>query len=322
MTAPLLEVRDLKVHFPGSGSLFGRAAPIRAVDGVSFTIERGRTLSLVGESGCGKSTTGYALLRLVPATGGQVLLDGRDLLACRPSEMRQHRRRIQIIFQDAAASLDPRMPIGDLLAEALDIHGLHRGPGRMAHIRRLLDQVGIPSHFLQRYPFELSGGQAQRIALCRALAVEPDLIVCDEPIAALDVSIQAQIVNLMQDLQREHGLAYLFISHDLAVVRHISHRIAVMYLGHVVEQADKTALFDRPAHPYTRALLSAVPIPDPEIEAGRQRIVLSGELPSPADPPSGCVFRTRCPDARPACAETAPESRKVGEDHDASCIFV
>jgi oligopeptide transport system ATP-binding protein len=321
VTQPLLEVRDLKVHFPGPRSLFGKAAPIRAVDGVSFAIEKGKTLSLVGESGCGKSTTGYALLRLVSATSGQVLLDKRDLLTCPAGEMRQHRRRIQIIFQDAAASLDPRMPIGDLLAEVLDIHGLHRGPGRTAYIRRLLDQVGIPSHFIQRYPFELSGGQAQRIALCRALAAEPDLIVCDEPIAALDVSIQAQIVNLMQDLQREYGLAYLFISHDLAVVRHISHRIAVMYLGRIVEQADKTTLFERPAHPYTRALLSAVPIPDPEIEASRQRIVLSGEIPSPANPPSGCVFRTRCPEARAACADAVPESRMVGENHNASCVF-
>jgi oligopeptide transport system ATP-binding protein len=320
--APLLTVEDLRVHFPGTGGLFRRGAPVRAVDGVSFSIGRGRTLGLVGESGCGKSTTGYAVLQLIRPTSGRVRLDGVDLTALDAKALRPFRRRMQIIFQDSAASLDPRMPVGDLIAEALDIHGLHKGRDRPRRVRRLLDLVGIAAHFLERYPHELSGGQAQRIAICRALAVEPELIVCDEPVSALDVSIQAQIVNLLQELQRELGLTYIFISHDLSVVRHVSDEVVVMYLGKIVERADRHSIFTSAAHPYTKALLSAVPIPDPDVERERARIILTGDLPSPTDPPSGCRFRTRCPMAIPACTEAEPPAREVARNHIAACIRV
>lgn len=316
MSRPLLEVDELSVTYGPARS------GIRAVDKVSFTLERGKTLGLVGESGCGKSTTGYALLRLTPPTSGRVLLDGVDLSSLSREQLRRQRRHMQIIFQDAAASLDPRTSIGDLIGEALDIHGLASGPARSARIRRLLDTVGIPAHFVERYPHELSGGQAQRIAICRALAVEPSLIVCDEPVSALDVSIQAQIVNLLQDLQREFGIAYLFISHDLSVVRHISDDVAVMYLGRIVEHADVKSIFETPRHPYTRALLSAVSIPDPDVEQSRQRIILKGDLPSPANPPSGCRFRTRCPVVREDCAEIDPRMTTVGSSHQAACIHL
>ena len=316
MSAPLLQVDELSVVYAGSG----RAKGIRAVDKVSFTLERGKTLGLVGESGCGKSTTGYALLRLNQPTSGRVLLNGVDLSTLSRNELRRQRRHMQIIFQDAAASLDPRTSIGDLIAEALDIHGLAKGAARLPRIKQLLDTVGIPSHFIERYPHELSGGQAQRIAICRALAVEPSLIVCDEPVSALDVSIQAQIVNLLQDLQREFGIAYLFISHDLSVVRHISDDVAVMYLGRVVEHASTHAIFEDPRHPYTKALLSAVPIPDPDVENSRERIVLKGDLPSPANPPSGCRFRTRCPVAIDQCATIDPPMAAMGPSHEAACI--
>lgn len=314
--APLLEVEDLRVFFPGRS----QSAAIRAVDGVSFSVARGRTLGLVGESGCGKSTTGYAVLRLIEPTAGRVRLDGVDLATLGRRELRRHRRKMQLIFQDAAASLDPRMTIGDLIAEALTIHDLHPGTQRPRRIRQLLDMVGIPLHLAERYPHQLSGGQAQRVAICRALAVEPELVVCDEPVSALDVSIQAQIVNLMQELQRELGLAYVFISHDLSVVRHISHDVAVMYLGRIAEWADRNTIFTQPAHPYTRALLSAVPIPDPRLERQRQRIVLQGDLPSPADPPPGCRFAPRCPEALPECASAQPAFRTVADRHRAACI--
>ena len=317
MTPALIEVQDLRVAFPGA-----RSSVIKAVDGVSFKVHRGCTLGLVGESGCGKSTTGYSLLQLIRPTSGRLLFEGNELTGLSDREMRPYRRRLQIIFQDAAASLDPRMCIGDLIAEALTIHGLSKGSDRMPRVRKLLDLVGIPSHFLQRFPHELSGGQAQRIAICRALAVEPSLIVCDEPVSALDVSIQAQIVNLLQDLQRELGLAYLFISHDLSVVRHISDQIAVMYLGKIVETADKHQIFESPAHPYTKALLSAVPVPDPDVERSRERIVLQGDLPSPAAPPSGCRFRTRCPIAIDDCALDVPSARELSLGHHAACIRI
>lgn len=313
MNAPLLEVEDLTVVYGGA---------IRAVDKVSLTLDRGKTLGLVGESGCGKSTTGHAILRLARPTSGRVRLNGVDLSSLSARELRHTRRHMQIIFQDAAASLDPRASIGDLIGEALDIHGIARGAERLPRIRRLLDTVGMPSRFIERYPHELSGGQAQRIAICRALAVEPQLIVCDEPVSALDVSIQAQIVNLLQDLQAEFGLSYLFISHDLSVVRHISDEVAVMYLGRVVERASKEAIFDRPGHPYTRALLSAVPIPDPAIESRRQRIVLQGDLPSPANPPTGCRFRTRCPSAVARCAAVEPAMVPLEPGHAAACILL
>jgi len=317
----LLSVEGLEVSFPGRDQVLGQAAPIRAVDGVSFKVKRGKTIGLVGESGCGKSTTGFALLRLV-AGRGQVIFDGEDMMALPPNRLRALRRKIQLIFQDAAASLDPRMTIGDLISEALDVHGLHKGAGRQDRVRELLDLVGLPTRFAERYPHELSGGQAQRIAICRALAVEPELIVCDEAVSALDVSIQAQILNLLQDLQARLGISYIFISHDLAVVRHISHDVAVMYLGRIVELADRDTLFNSPAHPYTKALLSAVPVADPDIEKARERIVLTGDLPSPANPPSGCRFRTRCPVATERCAEVSPGLRELAPTQYAACILV
>jgi oligopeptide/dipeptide ABC transporter ATP-binding protein len=262
------------------------------------------------------------LLQLIKPASGRVLVDGVDITTVSGREMRGYRRRLQIIFQDAAASLDPRMSIGDLIREALDIHGLAKGDARLPRIRQLLDLVGIPGHFLQRFPHELSGGQAQRIAICRALAVEPSLIVCDEPVSALDVSIQAQIINLLQDLQQELGLAYLFISHDLSVVRHISDQIAVMYLGRIVETADKREIFTTAGHPYTKALLSAVPVPDPDLERTRERIVLKGDLPSPVNPPSGCHFRTRCPAAIDECSTVDPPMKSLGHRHTAACIRI
>jgi oligopeptide/dipeptide ABC transporter ATP-binding protein len=310
----LLQVEDLEVHFGAPGGL------VRAVDGVSFQVERGRTLGLVGESGCGKSTTGYAILQLLRPTAGRVLYDGRDLCQLRGSALRAMRRKLQIVFQDAHASLNPRLPIGDLVGEALDIHGLYPGKARAGRVRDLLDMVGLAGHLLERYPHELSGGQAQRVAICRALAVEPELIVCDEPVSALDVSIQAQIVNLLQDLQEQLGLAYIFISHDLSIVRHMSDQVAVMYLGKIVEMADKEAVYAAPSHPYTRALMSAVPVPDPQIETQRRRILLSGDLPNPANPPSGCRFRTRCPIAIDACATVDPPPYPLAPGHWAKCI--
>ncbi|MFC7399938.1 ABC transporter ATP-binding protein [Chelatococcus sp. GCM10030263] len=322
MTAsPLLEIRDLKVHFGGSRTLFGITPPVvRAVDGVSFTLEKGRTLAIVGESGCGKSTTGLALLRLIEPTSGKIMLHGEDVTALPRAAFKPHRRQMQMIFQDAGASLNPRMPVADLVAEALDIHGLARGAARDRRVLQLLDLVGIPARMLERYPHELSGGQAQRIAICRALAVEPELIVCDEPVSALDVSIQAQIVNLLQDLQAELGLAYLFISHDLSVVRQVSDAIAVMYLGRIVETGPCDEIFAGASHPYTRALLSAVPVPDPAVERKRERIILKGDLPSPLAPPSGCRFRTRCPVVMPACSETEPPAVSLSAAHRAACL--
>ena len=312
----LLEVQDLNVHF---GRL-DAPGTVKAVDGVSFKVEKGRTLGLVGESGCGKSTTGYAILQLVRATSGRVLFDGTDLCQVNKRDLRRMRRKLQIIFQDAHASLNPRMPIGDLVGEALDIHGLFRGSARAGRIRDLLDMVGLSGSLFERYPHELSGGQAQRVAICRALAVEPELIICDEPVSALDVSIQAQIVNLLQDLQEQLGLTYVFISHDLSVVRHISDKVAVMYLGKIVEMAGKEEIYTAPAHPYTKSLLSAVPVPDPDVETQRQRVILKGDLPNPANPPSGCRFRTRCPIAVDGCAAIDPPQFPLGPAHWAKCI--
>jgi oligopeptide transport system ATP-binding protein len=310
----LLEVEDLRVHFAAPG------ATVKAVDGVSFSVERGRTLGLVGESGCGKSTTGYAILQLIRPTAGRVIYGGSDLCQLDGRALRGMRRKLQIIFQDSHASLNPRMPIGELVGEALDIHGLCRGPARATRIRELLDTVGLAGHLIERYPHELSGGQAQRVAICRALAVEPELIICDEAVSALDVSIQAQIVNLLQDLQERLGLTYIFISHDLGIVRHVSDEVAVMYLGKIVEMADKEAIYASPSHPYTKALMSAVPVPDPEVEMNRRRILLTGDLPNPADPPSGCRFRTRCPIAVPACADGDPPPHVLATGHWAKCI--
>jgi oligopeptide transport system ATP-binding protein len=315
----LLKVENLHVNFPGNKKMFRQRDVIQAVSGVSIEVARGRTLGLVGESGCGKSTIGYAVLRLVEATG-RVLFNDVDLVSLSERDMRPIRRNIQVIFQDAASSLDPRMTIGDLISEALDIHDLCAGRARKDRVRELLDLVGLPPRFAERYPHELSGGQAQRIAICRALAVEPELIICDEAVSALDVSIQAQILNLLQKLQQHLGLAYIFISHDLSVVRHISDDIAVMYLGKIVEYGSREELFKNPVHPYTKALLSSIPVPDPDVELSRERIVLEGDLPNPANPPSGCRFRTRCPFAIDECALNPPEEIEVSPAHYASCI--
>jgi oligopeptide transport system ATP-binding protein len=323
-TAPLLEVRNLVKHFRvGAGLFGGRAGLIRAVDGVSFTIPRGETLGLVGESGCGKTTTGRCILQLERPTSGQILFEGRDLTQLGENELRPVRRKMQVIFQDPYSSLNPRMTVGQMLAEPLQVHGLV--PSRVERRQRvaeLLAEVGLPSALTERYPHELSGGQRQRVGIARALAMQPSFIVCDEPVSALDVSIQAQIINLLDDLQERYGLTYLFVAHDLSVVRHISDRVAVMYLGKLVELADWQLLYEEPLHPYTKALLAAVPIPDPEVEAHRERIILRGEVPSPSNPPSGCVFHPRCPMAIADCSRIVPEFREVKAGHWAACIRV
>ena len=320
---PLLEVRHLVKHFPVGGGFLGRGGGlVRAVDDVSFTIRRGETLGLVGESGCGKTTTGRAILQLERPTSGQVLFEGRDLTTLDEVELRDMRRRMQVIFQDPYSSLNPRMTVGQMLTEPLVVHGIVReSAARAARVRELLERVGLLPQHAFRYPHELSGGQRQRVGIARALAMEPTLIVCDEPVSALDVSIQAQIINLLEDLQRELGLTYLFIAHDLAVVRHISDRIVVMYLGKIVEIADRRALYEDPQHPYTKALLAAVPIPDPELEARRERVVLGGEVPSPLNPPTGCVFHPRCPIAVDRCPREVPELREIRPGHRAACIL-
>ncbi|MBN9795856.1 MULTISPECIES: ABC transporter ATP-binding protein [Pseudonocardia] len=312
--SPLLEVEDLQVHFPITrGVLVQRTVGhVRAVDGVSLRIERGETYGLVGESGCGKSTLGRAILKLTEPTAGTVSFDGTDVAALKGEPLRRMRRRFQMVFQDPMSSLDPRQSVGSLLREGLAAHGIEAGPDRLAELMRA---VGLPESALRRYPHEFSGGQRQRIGIARALCVEPDLVVADEPVSALDVSVQAQVLNLLRSLQRELGLTYLVIAHDLAVVRHVSDRVGVMYLGSIVEEAPARALYDGPLHPYTRALLSAVPQPDPTVEDTRERILLSGDLPSPAAPPSGCRFHTRCPwrqDDR--CSTERPQLRVLDGD--------
>jgi oligopeptide/dipeptide ABC transporter ATP-binding protein len=292
---PLLEVRDLKVWFERGRGSFRRARTwVRAVDGISFDLDRGETLGLVGESGSGKTTTGRAVVRAQPITGGTIRFDGMDLTQLVGAALRRQRARFQMVFQDPFASLDPRQSVGDILAEPLVVQGASKGAARAARVRELLDLVGLPSSAATRFPHQFSGGQLQRIGIARALTVQPDLVVCDEPVSALDVSIQAQIVNLLTAIQARLGVAYLFITHDLAIVRHIANRVAVMYLGRIAEIAETDELFARPAHPYTIALLSAVPVPDAEIERSRRRIILSGDMPSPSAPPAGCRFRTRC----------------------------
>ena len=319
--APLLEVRNLVKHFPAGGGLFGgTGGVVRAVDGVSFTIARGETLGLVGESGCGKTTTGRCILQLERPTSGQVLFEGRDLTTLDATELRTVRRRMQVIFQDPYSSLNPRMTVGQIIAEPLAVHGIVPDRARRAdRVRELLRHVGLLPQHAHRSPHQLSGGQRQRVGIARALAVEPALIVCDEPVSALDVSIQAQIINLLEDLQSTFGLTYLFIAHDLSVVRHISDRVAVMYLGKIVEITDRKALYDDPRHPYTRALLSAVPIPDPVLEARRERIVLGGEVPSPLNPPPGCVFHPRCAIAVDRCSQDIPDLREIRPGHWGAC---
>jgi oligopeptide/dipeptide ABC transporter ATP-binding protein len=317
----LLEVRDLVKHFAaGGGVLAGSASRVRAVDGVSFTIRRGETLGLVGESGCGKTTTGRCILQLERPTSGSIVFEGLDLVALDEEALRPVRRRMQVIFQDPYSSLNPRMTIGEILAEPLKVHELIADKkARAERVRELLVQVGLLPQHAGRYPHQLSGGQRQRVGIARALAMEPSLIVCDEPVSALDVSIQAQIINLLEDLQSRLGLTYLFIAHDLSVVRHISDRVAVMYLGRMVEIADRTTLYEGPLHPYTRALLSAVPIPDPRLEARRERTVLRGEVPSALKPPPGCVFHPRCPIAEARCTAEVPNLRELKSGHWGAC---
>ncbi|MCC6651154.1 MAG: ABC transporter ATP-binding protein [Candidatus Eisenbacteria bacterium] len=326
MSERLLEVRDLRVHFPVRTGVFSRVTgQVRAVDGLSFDVMQGETLGLVGESGCGKTTTGRALLRLVEPTSGSVKFEGREVTTLPRGELRAMRRRMQIVFQDPYSSLNPRLTIGSMLGEALEIHALARGEAARERIAELLRLVGLSPDHARRYPHEFSGGQRQRIGVARALAVEPRFIVLDEPVSALDVSIQAQIVNLLQELQQKLGLTYLFVAHDLSVVEHISTRVAVMYLGRIVELADRDTLYRDPRHPYTKALLSAVPVPDPARRSGR--ILLTGDVPSPARPPSGCRFHPRCPllraddGKRPRCQGEDPEWREVGPGHWVACHF-
>lgn len=312
----LLEVKELKMYFPVTkGIIIQRhVADVKAVDGISFTIKRGETLGLVGESGCGKSTTGRAILQLYRPTAGSVLFGDQELTAIKGETLRRERRRMQMIFQDPYASLNPRMTVGSIIGEPLEIHKLASGKEKLERVQELLRLVGLNPYFVNRYPHEFSGGQRQRIGIARALAVSPEFIVCDEPISALDVSIQAQIINLLQDLQGELGLTYLFIAHDLSMVRHISDRIAVMYLGKIVELTDYKTLYEEPKHPYTQALLSAVPIPDPTVEEKRQRIILQGDVPSPLNPPKGCRFNTRCPRVMDVCREVDPVWQDLGTE--------
>ncbi|SMP68692.1 oligopeptide transport system ATP-binding protein [Neorhodopirellula lusitana] len=316
---PLLSVRDLKVHFPfHRGSLFSsQKGVIRAVDGISFDIAKGETLGLVGESGCGKSTTARSIINLVHPTSGDVLLDGESIAGLSDRDMLAHRRRIQMVFQDPFASLNPRITVGGIIGEPLIVHSLAKGRDRKLEVMRLMELVGLNPRFLNRYPHEFSGGQRQRIGIARALAVQPDLILCDEPVSALDVSIQAQIINLLMDLQQKLGLAYLFIAHDLAVVRHIATRVGVMYLGRLVELAKGEDLYANPKHPYTEALLSAVPVPDPDIAAARNRIVLQGEVPSPDQFYPGCAFAERCPVRIDKCDTERPAL--PAKSHAAAC---
>ena len=323
--APLVQVRDLVKHFPVRGGILQRTVGwVQAVDGVSFDIRRGETLGLVGESGCGKTTVGRLLLRLIEPTSGSVRFDGVELTTLKGASLKPFRRRMQIIFQDPYASLDPRTPIADSIGEGLRIHGIGSGAERRDKVRRMMDLVGLQSYHARRYPHEFSGGQRQRIGIARALVLEPDLVVCDEPVSALDVSIQAQVLNLLKQLQRELGLTYVFVAHNMGVVEHISDRVAVMYLGRIAELAERRELFEHQQHPYTQALMSAIPIPDPALR--RRRVILKGDVPSPVNPPSGCRFHPRCPlrteRGDPAiCADATPPLIDLGGGHQCACHF-
>jgi oligopeptide transport system ATP-binding protein len=317
METPLVEVKNLKKYFPKKSGLFGREKTfVKAVDDVSFTINKGETLGLVGESGCGKSTTGRMLMSLLDPTEGQILFEGKEISGLDDNQIRDMRKEFQMVFQDPYASLNPRMRVGDIVAEPLIIHGYPKDK-REERVHRLLEVVGLSAYHAERYPHEFSGGQRQRIGIARALAVNPKLIIADEPVSALDVSIQSQILNLLKDLQDEFQLTYLFIAHDLSVVEHISDRVGVMYLGKIVELADKETLFQNPMHPYTKALISAVPIPNPRLK--RERIILKGDIPSPSNPPSGCTFHTRCPFAMDVCKQEIPRLREISDKQLVSC---
>jgi oligopeptide transport system ATP-binding protein len=321
--APLLEVRDLKVHFRvKTGALIAREAVLKAVDGVSFTVAQGETLGVVGESGCGKSTLGRAVLNLIPPTAGEVIWLGRPIQGLSTADMRPLRRDIQIVFQDPLAALNPRMTVGEIIGEPLDtfLPSLAKSE-RKPRVQEMMAKVGLSPQMVNRYPHEFSGGQCQRIGIARAMIINPKLIVCDEPVSALDVSIQAQIINLLMRLQREFNLSLILISHDLSVVRQISHRVLVLYLGRVLEIASRDELYAHPRHPYTQALISAVPMPDPDREANKPPIILTGDLPSPFKPPSGCLFRTRCPRATALCAEATPPEDPVSESHRVFCHY-
>jgi len=318
----LLQVKDLVKHFPIHQGVFRRqVGAVRAVDGISFDVREGETLGLVGESGCGKTTAGRTLMQLYRPTSGSVLFEGVDLVRLKAGDLRRMRRKMQIIFQDPYASLNPRMSVQDIIGEPLVVHGVASGKDVQERVHQLLELVGLSPTFSNRFPHEFSGGQRQRIGVARALALQPSFIVCDEPISALDVSVQAQVVNLLEELQDQFHLTYLFIAHDLSMVRHISDRVAVMYLGVVVELASRDEIYESPLHPYTQALLSAVPIPDPFAEAQRRRVILEGDVPTPTNPPSGCRFRTRCPIAQPVCAESRPDFRELKPGHFVACHF-
>ena len=317
----ILDVQNLKKYFPIRGGLITRTVGhVKAVDGISFKLRRGETLGIVGESGCGKSTAGRTILRLHDITDGKVIFKGEDLAKCSKKEMRAKRLQMQMVFQDPYASLNPRMTVGNIIGEALLDHKLMSKAEAREKVLETMEICGLPTYYINRSPHEFSGGQRQRIGIARSLILNPELIVCDEPVSALDVSIQSQIINLLGDLQERNNFSYIFISHDLSVVEYISNRVAVMYLGNIVEMADKNEIFDNPLHPYTKALMSAIPVPDPTRK--RDRIILSGDLPSPSNPPSGCKFRTRCPYATEKCAQEAPEYRDVGNEHFVACHYV
>ncbi|MEI2666849.1 ABC transporter ATP-binding protein [Rossellomorea sp. LJF3] len=318
MTEPLLKVENLKKHFPITGGILGRpVSSVKAVDGVSFTVNKGETLGIVGESGCGKSTTGRMLMRLIDPSEGKVTFEDRELTSLSNSEMRKIRREMQMVFQDPFASLNPRHTVEKILEEPLKVHGMGSAKERKERVHELLNIVGLSSYHAKRYPHQFSGGQRQRIGIARALMTKPKLIIADEPVSALDVSIQSQVLNLMQDLQKEFGLTYIFIAHDLGVVRHISDRVGVMYLGKMVELSDSENLYEKPLHPYTQALLSAVPVPDPDFK--RETILLQGDIPSPSNPPSGCTFHTRCPHATDICKQKVPEFKEHQPGHYVAC---